>query len=177
MTKSQHIYLTGYRGTGKTSVGRILSETLGRPLVDLDDAVELAAGKSIREIFADDGESVFRDWETECLTRVARGEDSNVVSLGGGAILRSTNRDLIGGSGVCVWLWADAETLAKRIDADATTSVRRPALTDLTQLDEIRRLLEVREPLYREVADHHVETAGKTIEAIAAEIIEQVKQP
>ena len=171
MGEFHHIYLTGYRGTGKTSVGKILSETLEYPLVDLDDEIESEAGKTIREIFADGGETTFRDLETACLDAVAKHSDCRkIVSLGGGAILRPENRALIASSGTCVWLDADAETIAERINADATTGDRRPALTLLGQMDEIRELLQQREPLYREAANHRVDTAGKTIERIASEI-------
>ena len=172
MGEFQHIYLTGYRGTGKTSVGKILSESLGHPLVDLDDEVESKAGMTIREIFADGGETAFRDLETTCLETVAdQSECRKVVSLGGGAILRSENRELIANSGTCIWLSASPETIAERISTDATTGDRRPALTEMGQMDEIRQLLVQREPLYRDAANHRVDTTDKTIEQIADEIV------
>ncbi|NND99112.1 MAG: shikimate kinase [Pirellulaceae bacterium] len=171
---SQHIYLTGYRGTGKTSVGEILARRIGRPLVDLDDAVELAAGKTIRELFETDGETAFRDFETECLRVVAQRADNGgvgeVISLGGGAILRQENREMIRQSGICIWLDADAQTLAERIGGDEASGQRRPALTQYDELEEIRQLLCQREPLYREAADHRIDTAGKSVEAIADEV-------
>ncbi len=176
VTETKHIYLTGYRGTGKTSVAKILADRLGRPMVDLDDLVESTAGCSIAQIFAKDGESAFRDLETECLEAVAKRSTTagEIVSLGGGAILRQQNRSLIAGSGVCVWLYADAQTLSERILGDQTSEARRPALTDLDHMQEIRQLLDQREPLYRSVAQHHCDTSQKTIQQIAEEIIDAV---
>ncbi|QDT09219.1 shikimate kinase [Planctomycetes bacterium K23_9] len=166
----QHIYLTGYRGTGKSSVGRILAQRMTRTLVDLDDRIESAAGKTIREIFDDGGEAAFRDWETKCLELVVA-EANEVVALGGGAILRQQNRQLIADSGLCVWLDADANTLAQRIFADESTADRRPSLTQLSPADEIRQMLDQRAPLYQEASHYRVDTGGKTPEEIAAEII------
>ena len=79
-------------------------------------------------------------------------------------------------SGVCIWLNADAESLLGRLQGDQTTSIRRPALTALPELEEIRQLLTDREPIYHKSADHKVETGGKTIQAVAAEIIALLSQ-
>ena len=98
MTTIDHIYLTGFRGTGKTSVGTLLAKTLGRTVIDLDGVVAANAGKSIREIFQQDGESRFRDLETTALESVAQ-TSSSVISLGGGAILRGINRSIIQSTG------------------------------------------------------------------------------
>lgn len=171
----QHIYLTGLRGTGKTSVGRVLAETLGLPLVDLDDRIEQAAGKSIREIFADGGETAFRDHESECLEQVAGGPPA-IVALGGGAILRSQNRQRLAQTGLCVWLVADAQTLVGRIQSDQLTAERRPALTTLSESEEVKKLVADREPLYRQAADHRVDTAGKSIEQVADEILSWIRR-
>ena len=86
MKSKRHIYLTGYRGTGKTSVGALMARNLGRAIIDLDQVVEANAGKSIREIFAGGGEELFRKLETDALETVS-GNDDSVISLGGGAIL------------------------------------------------------------------------------------------
>lgn len=179
MDSNQHIYLTGYRGTGKTSVGKILAKQLQRPFVDLDDVVESSAGRAIREIFEVGGESAFRDLETTCLEDVAAraaASGGEVVALGGGAILREQNRGVIDGSGVCIWLDAAAEVLAGRINDDESTARRRPALTNLGQMDEIHSLLTQREPLYRSASHHRIDTAEKTPQAIAAEIQEWLKE-
>ena len=166
------IYLIGYRGTGKTSVGRILAERMARRCIDLDREIETAAGRSIRAIFDEGGESSFRDWESKCLAGVASQSDSCVIALGGGAILRQANRDLIRNSGACVWLTADEATLAERIRADSDSAETRPALTDLSFEEEIASVLAEREPLYREAADHIIATQNRSPPQIAQDILD-----
>lgn len=166
----RHLYLTGYRGTGKTSVARILSPALSLPLVDLDDRIEVAAGLTIREIFAAGGETRFRDLEADAVALVAA-EPASVVSLGGGAVLRESNRAVIAESGWSVWLDASAETLAQRVSGDSTTGDRRPSLTGLPSADEIRLLLEQRRPIYAQVADLQIDTERKPVDEIADEIV------
>ena len=170
MDPSQHLYLTGYRGTGKSSVGVQLARILGRSIIDLDQVVEANAGKSIREIFDEGGESKFRDLESEALSTVSEAPPA-VISLGGGAILREANRTIIRATGVCVWLDADAETIAGRIAADARSGDRRPALTSLGQLQEIRQLLSQRRDLYQQTAHHRIDTTEKPLDAVAREIL------
>ena len=166
----QHLFLTGYRGTGKTSVGVALAKSLSLLVIDLDQVIEANAGKSIREIFDQGGEALFRKLETESLMTVVESPPA-VISLGGGAILSQKNRDIIGRSGNCFWLDADAETIAERILNDETTVDRRPQLTSLGQLEEIRQLLSRRQNLYAAAADHRIDTTGKPIEQIASEIL------
>ncbi|MCA9140561.1 MAG: shikimate kinase [Planctomycetales bacterium] len=168
---TDRIYLTGYRGTGKTTVGRLVAQALSTECVDLDQVIEDAAGKSIRQIFDTGGEHAFRDWKTQCLRQVAGNRSGGrVVSLGGGAILRGENRTIIRDSGICVWLTATPEVIAQRITSDQTTGQRRPALTALTPVDEIRELLVRREPLYREMASLILETDQKTPPQLAVEL-------
>ncbi len=161
MTK-QHLFLTGFRGSGKSSVAQLLSFRLSLPVIDLDDEIERAAGKSIKEIFAEVGEVGFRDQETASLQRAVN-HPKSIISLGGGAILRPENRDCVRQHGVCVWLKVDAATAEKRISSDPTTGTRRPALTDLDWRKEIETQLELRAPLYSAVADFTVDTAGNRL--------------
>jgi len=168
--ESQHLYLTGYRGSGKTTVGRLLASRLGRRCIDLDDEIEANAGRSIREIFkGDGGETTFRDLETAALARVAA-EPAAIISLGGGAILRQENRDLIAKTGVAVWLKIDADTVLQRLASDVTTAERRPSLTGLPAREEVESLLVKREPLYRQVADFEVDAVGQSVAAIVDQI-------
>lgn len=170
--RRDRIYLTGYRGTGKTTVGKLISAQLSTDCVDLDDAIEAAAGKTIGELFEAGGEELFRDWETRCLRAVA-GDPSRgrVVSLGGGAILRPENRQLIRETGICVWLTASSEVIAARIQADQADGGRRPALTQLSPVEEIQALLIRREPLYRQCADLTLATDDKSPGQLAADVI------
>lgn len=176
MSDPRRIYLTGLRGTGKTTVGKIISSALDAVCVDLDVVIERAAAKSIREIFQDDGEPAFRDWETKCLTDVASREASEpgfarVIALGGGAIVRPENRQLIRQSGVCVWLIASPETLAGRMETDATTTGRRPALTELSPVEEIAKVLADRRDLYQDVSDHQIDTEQRSPEQVAESVL------
>src|SRR5258706_16117400 len=92
----RHIILLGFMGSGKTTIGRLLAERLGRAFVDLDDRIESAAGKTIAEIFASDGEAAFRQLETECLSRILTEErEPLVIGLGGGTFVHERNRAAI----------------------------------------------------------------------------------
>ncbi len=164
------VTLIGYRGSGKTSVGRELAMSLGLAFVDADVVLEERAGKTIKQIFAEGGEPAFRDWEENVLKDLLLTEDT-IVAAGGGAILRSTNRQRMKAAGPVVWLQAAPERLYERITADTTTADRRPNLTAQGGIDEIRHLLNQREPLYRECADQMVCTTGKTPDQVTGEIV------
>jgi len=161
--------LTGYRGTGKSTVARLLAAAVGWSAVDTDDLVEQAAGKSIAQVFANDGEPAFRDLEEQVVAEVCS-RKAAVVALGGGAILRPASRARIAAAGSVVWLTADAPTLAKRLGADATTGARRPNLTDQGGLEEIKQVLTQRAPIYRASADLQISTQDQSPASIAAEI-------
>jgi shikimate kinase len=168
---NQHLFLIGYRGSGKSSVGKRLATRLARPFFDSDEWIEQRANKSIRAIFAEDGEPVFRDIEAQVLHELSQQTVPSVLSLGGGAILRATNRDVIRAAGRCVWLTATPDRLASRIASDALTSERRPSLTSANVLDEISRVLSERQPLYAAAADIQISTDEKAIESIVEEIV------
>ena len=163
------IGLIGYRGAGKTTVARHLAERLASQAVDADEFLEARAGKTIREIFAAQGEEAFRDMESDILAELIQ-LPAAVLALGGGVVLRKANRKLLEKIPV-VWLDAPAECLHQRIQADATTRERRPDLTHLGGLEEIQRLLAERRPLYEQVARWRLEVRDKTPTQIAAEIL------
>jgi shikimate kinase len=161
--------LIGYRGTGKTSVARELAARLRWDWVDADDLVEQRAGKSIAAIFADEGEPVFRDLESQ-VVRDLCSLQRTVVALGGGAILREENREAIRGAGPVAWLTARINTLLARMAEDQATASRRPNLTQLDDRQEIETLLAERTPYYRECATLIVDTEGKNTAQVADEI-------
>jgi shikimate kinase len=165
-----NLFLIGYRGSGKTTVAAALAEQLGWPWVDADAELERRAGKSIRQIFAEDGEAAFRDLESAVVADLARGE-RQIIALGGGAILREQNRQAIQSRGQVVWLKASAETLLARIEADQTTAERRPSLTGRGGLAEIRELLAARTPLYAACADLAIDAGHLTPDEIARQIL------
>lgn len=146
-----NIYLTGYRGVGKSTVAPLIAAQLGWQWADLDVELEARAGKTIREIFADSGEPTFRDLEAKLLEEFA-GRADWVVATGGGIILRTANRERLK-DGFVVWLTADPELIEARLAADPTTRERRPNLTAAGGIDEIRRVIAERTPLYQDVAD------------------------
>ena len=169
---NDRIYLTGYRGTGKTTVGALISSEISTKCVDLDHRIEAAAGQTIEEIFAEGGEQSFRNWESRCLRESAEDASAGrVISLGGGAILREENREIIRQTGVCIWLTARPATIAQRIENDASSGKRRPALTDLSATQEIEELLAKREPLYRQSAEIALATDEKSPAELATEIL------
>lgn len=169
----KHLYLVGYRGSGKTSLGRWLARRLDRPWIDSDDSIEAAAQRSIRQIFAEQGEPVFRQLEEDAIAQIAAQQPA-VVSLGGGAILSERNRQALAHSGRCVWLQIDVETVLRRLAADQGTTARRPALTGLPPREEIATLLAQREPLYAQVADYRIDTNGQSIEQIGRQVLQQL---
>lgn len=165
-----NVVLIGYRGCGKTSAGRLLAERLGHPFVDTDAVIEAEAGCTIRAIFADQGEPAFRARETDVIRRVTAAPPQ-VVSVGGGAVLAAENRRQIADTSVCVWLTAPAETLLARMQQDPRNAVNRPALTERSNLDEVRHLLTQREPLYAALAQHVVDTAGRSVVEVTEAIL------
>ena len=166
------LFLIGYRGTGKTTVARLLAGRLGRHWVDADDEIERRHGRTVRELFSQEGEAGFREKEEAVLADLCRLED-HVVATGGGAVLRESNRRRLRESGRVVWLTADPATIWERMQADPCTPERRPALR-AGGLAEIEEVLRVREPFYRACADLVVATAGRLPEEVAEMILAQV---
>jgi shikimate kinase len=171
--------LIGYRGSGKSAVAEYLAQRLHWHWVDSDAEIESRAGKSITDIFAQDGEHTFRALEAAVLNQLVHRQNT-ILALGGGAILREENRRCLreactAGDGKVVWLKACPETLWRRIQADTTTAARRPNLTVAGGLDEIHQLLTHREDLYRQCADHTIDTDGKPLDQVATEIAALIK--
>lgn len=159
------IVLLGFRGCGKTTIGKRLADRLWQKVVDTDDLVSKAAGKTIREIFEQDGEQRFRDLEVEAVAQ-ALAMDEVVVALGGGAVLREENRALLTASAhKRLFLKCEPEELIKRINADPYTADTRPALTPHGGgIEEVRELLAEREPLYRRVMTAELDVTNLTPE-------------
>ena len=164
--------LVGYRGTGKSTVGRILAERTGRPFVDTDREIEARAGRSIRSIFALDGEAAFREWESRVLRDLTARLAGGVVATGGGAVLLDANRKALRDFGFVIWLSADPDTLARRLQSSHRGVEDRPSLTPAGTLAEIADVLEARSALYREAAHAVVETAGRTPEEVADAVLD-----
>ena len=169
-----NVVLIGLRGTGKSTVARLLAERLNWPWFDADVQIERHAGKPIAAIFADDGEAAFRDWESRVVADLAA-RDRTVLALGGGAVVCAENRAAIAALGRVVWLTASPQTLLKRIEADRSTATRRPNLSAAGGITEIIATLDARRAVYRQCAHLEVDTEGKTPAQVADAILEQLK--
>ncbi len=169
-TRASNLILIGYRGCGKTSIGQLVARQLQRPFVDTDELIVAAAGKSIRDIFAQDGEGAFRALESRVLAQVCAGA-RQIISVGGGAVLAPENRAILKATGLCIWLTAPADELYRRSMADPRSAQTRPALTAHAGLAEVRHLLGQRAPLYAAVADHVLDTAGRSVGQSAADLL------
>jgi len=162
-----NVVLIGYRGTGKSTVGRIVAARLGRVLVSTDAEIVKVAGQRIPEIVEKHGWEYFRDLETKICQELA-GRDGIVIDTGGGAILRSQNVEGMKRTGKLFWLTASVETIAKRIGSDT----QRPSLTGTKSfVDEIQEVLRERTPKYQAAADYVIETEGKSLPQVADEIL------
>lgn len=171
---ARHVTLIGYRGSGKSSVGRILATRLGRDFVDTDREIERIAAASIRQIFERQGEPAFRQLEHARLLD-AYNRPACVVSVGGGAILLEPNRIAMRAAGFVAWLTAPVEELARRLTEDQAGAATRPALTELPMLEEIRTVLNSRAPLYRTTAHAEFSTDSRTVDEVAASICAAVQ--
>jgi shikimate kinase len=163
------IFLIGYRGSGKSTVGRHLAGRLGWAFLDADAELEARAGRTIADIFRDEGEPGFRDRESAVLADLAT-RPNHVIATGGGVVLRPGSRELLQSSGFVAWLQAPAGVLHERIVADPTTAARRPNLV-AGGLSEIVDMLAVRAPFYRAAAHAVFDAAAASPEAVAAAIL------
>ena len=159
------ITLTGFMGSGKTTVGKVLADFLGCPFMDLDDLIVKKAGKSIPEIFAQDGESAFRQLEARLLRQTVEKytENTVVLALGGGAVTAPASAALLREKTVCIYLRASLETLLQRLEGE---TAGRP-LADAS----LAARLSAREPIYEETAHVIIDTDGLTPDEVADEII------
>jgi len=162
-----NIVLVGYRGTGKSTVGRLLASRLGRELVSTDAEIIKRAQRSIPEIVAQKGWEHFRDLESD-ICREFAGRDQLVIDTGGGAILRVQNVEALKKNGTVFWLTASVETIAKRIGSNN----QRPSLTGTKSfVDEIQDVLRERTPKYQAAADHSIVTDNRSVNQLVETIL------
>ena len=167
------ITLVGYRGTGKSTLAAPLAKRLGWEWLDADEELERRAGRSIRDIFATDGEPEFRRLERELLAELLR-RDRLIVAAGGGAIQNEATRSDMQAAGPVIWLQASVDTIERRLATDPTTGARRPNLTATGGREEIERLLAIREPLYRECATIVLDTDATASEQLVDQVLLQL---
>lgn len=165
-----NIVLIGYRGVGKSAVGRVLAERLHRELVSTDAEVVKRAGQSIPHIVEHQGWEHFRELESAVCSDLA-GRDNLIIDTGGGAILRPENVKVLKQNGRFWWLTAGVDTIAKRIGHDS----QRPSLTGTRSfIDEIAEVLAERLPKYQAAADWTIATERLTVNQVAEQILGQV---
>ncbi|MBO4829967.1 3-dehydroquinate synthase [Fibrobacter sp. UWB4] len=165
----KHLYFTGFMASGKSRTGRALADRLGRPFVDTDNVIVERAGKSINEIFEQEGEAAFRKMERDVIAEIAQSEKPLVVSLGGGALTQAENLKVIRENGTIIRLWAKPEVLSERIGRKNT----RPLLANLSdeeRLEKIKQMLKDREKNYAN-ADFSVESSNDYSETHVTERI------
>ncbi|MDI1471713.1 MAG: shikimate kinase [Thermodesulfovibrio sp.] len=166
----KNIVLIGFMGTGKSSVGKILAKKLGLKFVDVDEIIEKTTGMKISEIFAKFGEPRFRDIETEVIKLITQ-NNGQVISTGGGVILREENFNRLKNKGVIFWLKASEDVIFERVK----NCKNRPLLQTENPKERIKELLTKRTPFY-EKADFYINTEELTPEEVAEKIIEKYKR-
>ncbi len=163
--KYKNIFLVGFMGAGKSTVGRILADKLGYGFYDADKFIEERAGTTITQIFADHGEDYFRDLESRA-TELLAANEKQVIATGGGVVQRDRNWDAMKSGGITVYLKASVETVWDRIKDDDS----RPLLQVEDPVKTARDLLEKRTPMY-ERADIIISTDHLSCEQVADEIL------
>ncbi|WP_100331549.1 shikimate kinase [Bacillus xiapuensis] len=162
------IFLTGFMGAGKTTIGQLLAKKLNCSVIDTDEYIEQQEQLTISDIFNAKGEEYFRGVETAVLA--ALGPEDGIITTGGGMIMREDNRRLMKQIGQVVFLEADLSVIFARLAEDAS----RPLIQN-KEKEEVQQLYDHRLPLYRETADITVQTANQTPEQAAEEIIRRLK--
>ena len=159
-------------GSGKSTVGRELHQRLGYPLTDMDQLIEQTMGKKITEIFKEEGEHAFRDFETIQLMEIAKLTDTrHIISTGGGIVIRPQNRALLRKLGYVVWLHAPEEVIYER----TARNNERPLLNQPDARSRITALMAERKPWYEETAHLKIDTAGLDSHEIATGILESAR--
>lgn len=162
------LVLVGLMGVGKSTVGPLLADAMGRTFVDLDAEIERRTGRSVRQLVADDGEAEFRRLEAATLAAVLDDAAPIVLATGGGAVLDASSRQLLRDLPVVVWLRASVATLVDRVGVEGAAS--RPLLDD-GPIEVLTRLADERHDLYRQVADLEVDTTLDNADGVTASVL------
>ena len=161
-----NIVLIGFMGSGKTTVGKALSEKCGREFLDTDALIEANEGRKISEIFAKEGEAHFRKLEYDVLNNLTEAKDK-IISTGGGIVTYPDNRGLLKKAGKVVYLMVKPETVVKRLEGDES----RPLLKSDDKLSKVENLLSSRKEMYEDVADIIIDVDYLLVEEIVALIV------
>ncbi len=170
-----NLFLTGYRCSGKTTIGKSIARTIDWSFVDSDLLAIKESGKSIQDIIDTQGWDAFRRMERSALKQICA-NDRQVVATGGGVVLDDANIKAMQASGMVIWLDAGAETIQKRMLQDKSTENFRPALTDKGRMEEIEDMLLQRRPYYESASDFAIQTDHAPINEITQRIIEKLNE-
>lgn len=165
-----NIVLIGFRGTGKSTVGKLLASRLKRDFVDTDVYIEKNTGRTIKEVFAQEGEEGFRKIESDNIEVISKMENM-VIAAGGGVVLKSENIRNLKSNGYLILLEATPEVIYERINQDEKTAQQRPALTNKKPYEEIKHLITKRLKLYENAVDYRIDTSYITCEEIVEKIV------
>jgi shikimate kinase len=168
-----NLFLTGYRCSGKTTIGKSIARTIDWSFVDSDLLAIKESGKSIQDIIDTQGWDAFRRMERSALKQICA-NDRQVVATGGGVVLDDANIKAMQASGMVIWLDAGAEIIQKRMLQDKSTENFRPALTDKGRMEEIEDMLQQRRPYYESASDFTIPTDNMSVDEIAAIIIKKL---
>lgn len=172
MPRLQRVFLVGPMGAGKTTIGRLLAQKLKLEFIDSDQEIEERTGADIPWIFDVEGEAGFREREQRVIAELTQ-RDGILLATGGGVVIRAENRLALAGHGIVVYLYTSLKQQIERTGRDR----HRPLLQGVDPAETLRELMELRDPLYREIADYVVETDGLTARHVAqnlsAQLLEQ----
>jgi len=164
-----NIVLIGYRGSGKSTVGRRLAARLKLKFVDIDDLIEERQGVPISDIVKSHGWGHFRKLERNTIEEIARGDDL-IIAPGGGAVLDTDNVTALRKNGLIIWLKAEKQSLLKRMNQDPGTGTRRPTLTGKGTSDELKEVMSLREPIYEQVSEIQIDTSLLDVETVVEHV-------
>ena len=171
MKKYKNIYLIGLMGSGKTTLGKILSKKLDKHFYDSDQVIEEKLGVNVPMIFEYEGESGFRNRESAVIDELTQ-QRGVVLATGGGVILRPENRSHLAARGLVIYLSASVKQLYKRTRMDRN----RPLLQTDNPREQLQRLHDERDPLYREISDLVVETDNRSVQQAIPDLIRKIEQ-
>ena len=164
------VFLVGYMGSGKTSVAKALSANSGLPMIDLDDALERQKGRTIAELFEQEGEAAFRAKESALLNEVAGRQEFPIVACGGGITLDAQNVQTMKRHGLVVWIDPPFETILERLRAQPGGRPLLAAMGDPLDKEKLRAHYELRSTAYTDCDERIIDVTGEVLAGLAARI-------